>query len=255
MAAAQKTFQGRVITVTGAARGIGLATVQHLLAQGASVSFSDISAIDEAISSLEKEFPSQSFFGSVVDITDASAVDGWINTTKKRFGKIDGSVNNAGVPPKTPIPISHLPQADWDRVIGMNLTGCFNCLRAELNAIEDNSSIVNVASVSGIMGGMYVGAYIASKHGVIGLTKAAAYEAADRNIRVNAVCPAMTDTNAVRTFDEACGGQFMSGGAALQLFNRVAEPADIAPMIVYLLSDESTFVTKAVLSIDGGFKG
>ena len=189
MASISGQFAGKVITVTGGASGIGLSTVKYLLSREATVAFCDVSKVEETQAALSEEFDGAKIHGNVVDITDAPAVEQWINGIKEKLGKIDGCVNSAGVAPKAAEPLTAVASDEWDRVIGVNLTGTFNCMRAELKALEDGGSLVNVASAVGLVGAPYAPAYVASKHGMIGLTRLAAQENAARKIRVNAVCP------------------------------------------------------------------
>ncbi|KAL7948681.1 hypothetical protein V8C42DRAFT_311998 [Trichoderma barbatum] len=255
--ATDERFVGKVISITGAARGIGLATARYLAKRGAILAISDIlrTELKEATESLKAEFPNSTVQSTVVDITDAAQVQQWIEGIKSTFGKLDGSVNNAGVAPKSLAPLKDLRREDWDQVIGINLTGTFICMQAELNAMGPGASIVNISSVSGVYGGPGVPAYIASKHGILGLTKAVAYESAALGIRVNAVCPGFTDTAIVDLFDKLSGGLFSKPENLPQLDKRVASPDEIAPTIAHLLSDEAKFITKSVVAVDGGFMG
>lgn len=202
-------FAGKVVTVTGAAHGIGLATVNYLVSRGATVSMADrdMHALQQAEEILKKNFPDANVTHLALDVRDRKSVQGWIESTKETFGKIDCCVNNAGkqlfqvvtfvhiwfglvgVVGHEYKPISDVSDHDWNYVLDVNLKGVLNCLRAELPLIEDNGSIVDVAGVAGQIGIADMSPYVASKHGVIGLTKCAAKEVAERGVRVNTVCP------------------------------------------------------------------
>ncbi|CAI6336394.1 unnamed protein product [Periconia digitata] len=136
--------------------------------------------------------------------------------------------------------------------MNVNLRGVFACLKYQLRSIVDGGSIVNVASAAGTYGGPMISPYIAAKHGVVGLSKAAAYEYADRSIRVNAVCPGWTDTVLAQEFIESLNG-LITPNTVPQLFKHFAKPEDVAGIIVFLLSDDSKFATKGVFAIDGGY--
>jgi NAD(P)-dependent dehydrogenase (short-subunit alcohol dehydrogenase family) len=185
-------FQGKVITIAGAASGIGLETAKILAARGAKVSLADISgpALEEAVASIQNA--GGAVTSKVVDVRNREEVEAWIEHTIKHYNqKLDGAVNLAGVLPKQAMiaGIEDIDQEDWDRVLSVNINGTLNCLRAELKVMSTKSSIVNAASVGGIKGMAKNGAYVTSKHAVVGLTRAASAEGAEKGIRVNAIAP------------------------------------------------------------------
>ena len=248
-------MSGRVVIVTGAARGIGLATVQLLAQAGAKVvafdqagsPWSDVRAAG-APELLELE-------GDVGQGPDWERV---MQQTLARFGCIDALVNNAGISGGIG-PLVDCADEMFDEVMRVNARGVFLGLKHGARAMKDRGgSIVNVSSVSGIGGGRFTVAYTASKHAVVGMTKLAAVELAGCGIRVNAVCPAPTSTEMVfsmeRSLSPADPEAVRRGMTRMIPMGRYAEPAEIAQLIVFLASDASSFMTGTAIPIDGGLK-
>ena len=188
-------FEGKVIALTGGASGMGLATAQIIHARGASIAIADVdqAALDRATGQFDG---SERVLFTKVDVTDRKAVDSWITSVVQKFGKLDGAANCAGIIGKVhgTRTLSELEDEQWDLIMGVNLTGMMYCLRAELQNLQDSGSIVCISSIQGTMGFAKHAAYSASKHGVIGLVRSAAKEFGERNIRVNAVTPCVSNT-------------------------------------------------------------
>ena len=185
-------MKGKVVAITGGASGIGLATAKLLAERGAQLSLADIQAkaLDDVATDIEAQYGARPLTHTL-DVRDAQAVDNWITQTLDKFGRLDGAANLAGVIPKS-IGIKGVADQDlheWNTVIGINLTGTMLCMRAQLKRISPGGSIVNASSIAGLVGRPNNASYTASKHGVIGLTMAAAKEVGGNNIRVNAICP------------------------------------------------------------------
>jgi NAD(P)-dependent dehydrogenase (short-subunit alcohol dehydrogenase family) len=186
-----------------------------------------------------------------LDVTDGAAVDQLVASVVEQHGRLDVAVNAAGVAGVWTNLVDDDP-AEWDRTIAVNLTGVYRCVRAELTAMlaAGRGSIVNVASAGGAMGIPGLAAYAASKHGVIGLTRSAALEVARTGVRVNAVMPGSTRTPMLAASmgsDEA-----MEKMARTSPNGRLADPTEIAQAIVWLASDEASYVTGEALAVDGG---
>jgi NAD(P)-dependent dehydrogenase (short-subunit alcohol dehydrogenase family) len=193
------SLKNKLITLTGAASGIGLATARILARRGALLSLADynsqtLKAAHEELSSLSTP---KNVISTSLDIRSSSAVNNWIRSTKQHFGRtIDGCANIAGFHPVwTPKNVEDITDEEFDQVIAINTTGLFRCLRAQLSAgiLSSPASIVNVGSVSGLIGFSGDAAYVASKHAAHGLTKCAAKEAGPRGIRVNVVAPGQSE--------------------------------------------------------------
>jgi NAD(P)-dependent dehydrogenase (short-subunit alcohol dehydrogenase family) len=184
-------FAGKVIAVTGAASGIGLATAHYLALRGASLSLADLNVkpLSDAKASIQKECPKAQILTTTLNVTKAADVNAWIATTISTFHKLDGAANLAGVFSPSGNAITEMDDGEWDAVISVNLTGVMYCLRAELKVLEKGGSIVNASSVAGLVGSSGYAAYTASKHGVVGLTRSAAREEGGRGVRVNCICP------------------------------------------------------------------
>jgi NAD(P)-dependent dehydrogenase (short-subunit alcohol dehydrogenase family) len=186
-------LRGKVIALTGAASGIGFETAKLLASQGAHLSLCDINK--DALQSKAAEVKAVSTSGKVfsvpVDVRDRKQVDDWIAQTVKELGRLDGGVNMAGVIPKV-INIERvedLNDEDWKFVVDVNLHGVMHCMRAQLRNMNNKGSIVNAASICGLIGFPKNAAYTACKHAVIGLSRSAAKEVGDREIRVNCIAP------------------------------------------------------------------
>ncbi len=237
-----------VALVTGGASGIGLACARHLARRGWTVVVADLDrgAVDATAAQL-----GDGHLGLEVDVTDGSQVDRLVAGVVDRFGRIDGAVNSAGVLGAR-LALAETPVDEWRRVMAVNADGVFLSLRAEINAMraaEIRGAIVNVASIMGVVGSPLAAAYVASKHAVVGMTKAAAWEYAGDGIRINAVGPGYTDTPLLAHPMAERSAEL----AARHAFNRVAEPEEIASAIWFLLSEEARFITGAFLPVDGGF--
>lgn len=184
-------FKGKVIAVTGGASGIGLATVKLLAQAGARLSIADVqqNALYDVVAEIRAA--GGQALGCVVNVADAEQVDAWIDQTVEHFGPLDGAANIAGII-GTGINknrVEEIEDSDWGLIMGVNLTGVMHCMRAEIRNVRHGGSIVNVTSVAGSMGIAKNAAYSAAKHGVVGLSRSAAKEVGDRQIRVNCVAP------------------------------------------------------------------
>ncbi|EXJ75066.1 uncharacterized protein A1O5_01762 [Cladophialophora psammophila CBS 110553] len=245
-------FEGKVIAVTGAGSGMGLETARLLSARGACVAMCDaneetlLKARDSILETLPLNSGSR-LRASVVDVRQRKQVDDWMQDCVDHFGKLDGAANIAGIS-FGGIPIEAMTDEVFKRVIDINLTGIMHCMRAQIPKISPNSGIVNVSSLAGFLSFGEDSPYVASKHGVIGLTKAAAQEVGDRGIRVNCVAPEFTQTPML----EAAGLVDVKGLSQLAI-KRVGKPAEVAELIAFLLCDAASYITGSVNFIDGGW--
>ncbi|KAH0843523.1 hypothetical protein AYO21_07199 [Fonsecaea monophora] len=247
-------LEGKVIAVTGAASGIGLAVTNLVASRGAKLALADIAErpLKELVEDLKKR--GVEAVGTVLNVTSDVDVQNWIASTVKHFGKVDGAANVAGWGGGF-VNLEDTDNATWDKIMGVNATGTFYCLRAELKALGRGGSIVNVASLSGIRGRTGLGAYVASKHAVVGLTKTAAREAGVKGIRVNAIAPGPTETPMLDALLK--GPTTTTSSSTLNTYSslplgRMAQPEEQAQAVAFLLSDDASFITGAVLSVDGG---
>lgn len=238
------TLAGKVITITGAGSGIGLATAEALLARGALVSICDMNdrTLQETLTSLSHH-PKINILSSQVDIRDRAAVRSFLQNTKFHFGRLDGCANVAGVRGKWSN-IWDTSTEEYERIMDTNAKGVFNFLAEALapGLMNTSGSIVNVSSTWGSKGLTQDAPYTASKHAINGLTKSAAKEAGPRGIRVNAVAPGAVMTPMLDKPDAA----FTSP------IPRAGDPEEIANVICFLLARDSSFITGAVHTVDGG---
>jgi NAD(P)-dependent dehydrogenase (short-subunit alcohol dehydrogenase family) len=184
-------FENKVIVITGAASGMGLETAKLLSSKGAKVSLADVQEkpLNEAVEAITSA--GGTAIGTIVDVRNRAQVEAWIKKTVDTFGKLDGAANIAGVIGKNigVTPIEEFEDDEWEFVVGVNQTGLFNCLRAQIPHLNEGASVVNASSVAGLIGFPRNAAYVATKHAVIGLTKTAAKELGPRGIRCNCFCP------------------------------------------------------------------
>lgn len=246
------SLTGRHIVVTGAASGMGQAAALELAANGASLALWDIDlpAVTTLAASLEERGTRCLALG--VDVSRDAEVALAMQQSVAHLGQIDGAFNNAGIGMPT-TPFETLSEAEFDRIVAVNLKGVWLCLKHQVQHMRGigGGAIVNNASVSGLVALAGQGAYTATKHGVVGLTKVAAVEGAAANIRVNAICPGAVRTPILRHLEQAGITEAALAGMSPQ--GRIAEPVEIAHAVVWLLSQKSSFVTGAALPIDGGW--
>ncbi|WP_419913908.1 SDR family NAD(P)-dependent oxidoreductase [Hoeflea sp.] len=245
-------LQEKVIIVTGAGQGIGESGAIEFAAHGAAIGCVDLTEEKAQKTARNITEAGGKAVGIAADVTDFAAIEKAVQVTVDAFGPLSGAFNCAGYIGDT-AHIVECSEENWQRVISINLTGVFLTMRAQMPAMAaDGGSIVNVASGAGLVGVSGRPAYVASKHGVVGLTRAGALEGAGNNIRVNAICPGSVRTpmhEAVTLKDPDLEAQW----AAAHPLGRIAEPLEIGQCARWLLSDEASFITGAVLPVDGGY--
>jgi NAD(P)-dependent dehydrogenase (short-subunit alcohol dehydrogenase family) len=188
-------FQGKVIAVTGAASGIGFATASLLAERGASLSLADVQseALEKAKETILTKVPSAKIITYTIDVRKADQVEAWVAETTSKLGRLDGAANIAGVVPKSIGSdaglVENIDAGEWDFTMDINARGVMHCMKYQLRALGEGGSLVNAASVAGLVGRERNGIYTASKHAVVGLSRAAAKEVGRRGIRVNCFCP------------------------------------------------------------------
>ena len=240
-------LKGKTAVVTGAARGIGKATALTLADAGAQCALLDVMDEVKAAAS-EVAAASGRAEGYVVDVTDAEQINQVMKEIQSAFGSLDILVNNAGITRDNLL--LRMTDEEWDRVLAINLRGAFVCTRAAARYMlkQRSGRIVNIASVVGVIGNAGQCNYAASKAGLIGLTKSAAREFASRNINVNAVAPGYVRT----AMTEALPDKAKEAALTAIPLSRLSEPQDIANAVLFLASEESSYITGHVLHVDGG---
>lgn len=245
-------FSNRAGVITGSSSGLGRATAVAFAELGASLVLADINAeAGEETAELVREAGGKALFLHT-DVTNAEQVGAMVSGCVAAFGSLDFAVNNAGTTGKGGR-TGEYDIEDWRKTVAINLDGVFHCLRAELPimAAAGTGAIVNVASGAGLVGFPGLPAYVASKHGVVGLTKASALEYAPAGVRVNAVCPGSTRTAMLESYMKGNPKieKMMVAGVPL---GRLGRPEEIAAAILWLCSDASSFVVGHALAVDGG---
>ena len=242
-------LKNKVALITGAAQGIGRAIATTLAQQGANVVVADIQL--EKAETTAKEITAetgQKVIAVHVDVVDSASVKAMIDRTIDEFERIDILVNNAGITRDSLI--MRMKEADWDLVLNINLKGTFNCSKAVVRPMmrQHYGRIVNITSVSGLIGQVGQTNYSASKAGIIGFTKALAREVGSRKITVNAIAPGLVKTALTIDLPEELKDMFIE----MTPLGRYGEPEDIANAVAFLVSDEASYITGQVLSVDGG---
>lgn len=248
-----KLLENKIALVTGGASGIGRASALALVEEGACVAICDrneeagLSVVDEI-----EALGGDAMFATM-DVAVVKSVNASIDEVISRYGRIDCAFNNAGVAGDDRF-IADTTDEEWDKIVGINLTGVWSCLRREIHEMQPlgGGSIVNTASVAGLVGWRGGAAYSATKHAVVGLTRSAALEYARHGIRVNAVCPGVIET------PMAAGLQKDTSGLRERLLRkhpqgRFGQAEEIAEAVVWLFSDRSSFTNGHTLTIDGGY--
>jgi len=245
-------FEGKVAIVTGAGSGIGAAVSRRLAEEGAQVVVTDINA--EAAKQVADEIQAQGGLSHhfALDVTNAAAVENLLATVVETCGGLHLAVNNAGVD-GVRMATRDYPLDNWHKLMDVNLNGVFYCMKYEIGAMlaDGGGAIVNMSSVAGTIGFPGMGAYVASKHAVIGLTKSVALEFARSGVRVNAVCPGMIDTPRMQQWF-ATNPDLARSVLATKPQQRLAQPDQIAEAAVWLCSDAADWVSGVSLVIDGG---
>jgi NAD(P)-dependent dehydrogenase (short-subunit alcohol dehydrogenase family) len=249
-------FNNKTCLVTGAASGIGRATALAFAREGAKVVVSDLNdeagnAVAEAI----RAFGAEAVFVQC-NIADQKSVENLLQTAVKTFGRVDCAVNAAGIAGTLSLPTHAYPEADWHTIMAVNLTGTWYCVKAEVDQMlrQGGGNIVNVASAAGLVGQPENVPYAASKHGVVGITRTAAIEYATQNIRINAVCPTAIETPMIMQGRRklAENPEALEQAKNYQRMKRMGQPEEVADVILWLCSDQSTFITGHAMPVDGG---
>lgn len=250
-------FTDQVAIVTGGSSGIGRAAAHAFAERGAAVvvADTDVEAGHDVVDELESQGERGSFIRT--DVSNTDDVRAMVDAAVETFGRIDFALNNAGIRGERH-PIDEYPHEAWQDVLDVNLTGTWNCVKHEIAQLRkqgEGGAIVNIASVVGQSGLPQGSSYAAAKHGVIGVTKTAAMEVADLDIRVNAVCPGYINTpmiqsqgDRISTDDEA-----LAEIEALHPMDRLGTPDEIADAVTWLCSEQASFVTGEAINVDGGF--
>lgn len=247
----EKIFDGKVAIVTGGSFGIGRAAAVAFAKRGARVTVADWVEDAETINRIRQAGGDAIFIKC--DVSDETNVRMMVEETIKKFGRIDFAFNNAGVEGLS-APIHECSEDNWNRIINTNLRGAWHCMKYEIPYMlkQGGGRIVNNASVAGMVGFSGAAAYVASKHGIIGLTKTAALELAKQNIRVNVVCPGIIKTPMIDRFtgkNKEVEKQFES----MEPIGRMGQPEEVAEAVIWLCSDASSFVNGHALAVDGGW--
>jgi NAD(P)-dependent dehydrogenase (short-subunit alcohol dehydrogenase family) len=270
------SLRGKTVVITGAGRGIGRACAIRCADAGADLALYDVAADIESIpyplatrEQLERTAElcrarGASALTVVGDVRDAERVKALVASCLDRYGSIDALINSAGIAAPSGVPVHEIEEADWSLMLGINLSGVWRMIKAVVPHMVERrcGSIVNVASTAGLVGYRHFAGYVAAKHGVIGLTKAAALDCAPLHVRVNAICP-----GSVRD-EPSVEGRMLSDIArslrvpldeyehtftAAQPTNELVDPWQVAATAVWFASDDARHVTGAVLAVDGGF--
>ena len=248
-------LQDRVALVTGGASGIGRATALAFAREGAKLVIADMDEDggQQTVHMITENGGEATFVQA--NVTQATEVEAMIDQTVQTYGRLDCAHNNAGVGSRPRVMLHELPEESWDRVIDINLKGVWLCMKYEITQMlqQGGGAIVNTASIMGLVGSWSrSGAYNASKHGVIGLTKSAALEYAKSGIRVNAVCPGYIRTPLIEQ-TLSVNPDMEAEIVSRHPVGRMGEPGEIAESVVWMCSDAASFVTGHAMTVDGGY--
>lgn len=248
-------LDGKAALITGAGGGIGRAAALVFAREGARLALADLApeAVAETVALVNAAGGQATSFSG--DVTDAATVRAMVDGTVAAYGRIDCAFNNAGIAPYQ-VEASGRKTADWtedsfDRMIAVNLKSVWLCMKEEIRHMlaHGGGAIVNTGSIAGLIGLQTSSAYVAAKHGVLGLTKTAALEYAESQIRVNAVCPGFIKTRMTEDTMRRRGDAIISQVPQ----KRMGDPAEIAEMVAWLCSDRASYVTGACYNVDGGW--
>jgi NAD(P)-dependent dehydrogenase (short-subunit alcohol dehydrogenase family) len=244
-------FSGKNIIVTGASGDLGTAITQRLVTQGAHILAVDFS--NAGLSRLAAQVSGPGVLETfVADVSDAAQVLGYATHAFELWGQVDGFVNMAGIQTRVR-PIVEFPEEDFDRVMAVNVRGVFLGMKYVLPRMREGGSVVNMSSALGLVGGAGIIAYVASKHAIIGMTKTAALEQGPRGIRVNAAAPGpIAGRMTFKPADEVFAGSKKTFAETVPL-GRHGTPEDVAGLVSFLLSGDSSYATGTTHSVDGGF--
>ncbi len=248
-------LSGKVAVVTGAARGIGRATARALAESGAAVGLLDVDPSGVAAAADEIVRAGGRAVSAVADVSDAGAVDRAIGTVESELGAVGVLVNNAAI--VSPGTVTTMSEAEWGSVIAVNLTGAFLVARRVLPGMVGGGGgvVVNMASITGLVGRAGRVAYCASKGGLIALSRAMAVDHGPEGVRVVAICPSGIETDQMADLYRESPDPEAARAAAIALHpvGRLAAPSELARFVTYLASDDASFITGSVLTFDGGY--
>ena len=242
-------FEGKVVLITGAARGIGLAIAQKFAKDKSKLALNDIPPAEQELKKVVEEFKKQGVVAKyfLSDVSKYEEVEKMMGQIQKEFGRLDVLVNNAGtIADRT---LAKMTKEEWQKVIDVNLTGVFNCTKLALPLLIPNQGkIVSISSIVGERGNFGQTNYAASKAGILGFTKSLAKELGRFGVRVNAVCPGLIETRMIETMPE----QVRETAKRLTCLGRFGKPEEVANTVAFLSSDESSFITGAIIDVCGG---